>query len=115
MTRAAAGRGVDLSGHRSRKVTARDTVDADLILCMDVEDLLALRRLFPDALRRTTLLGLFGEGPAEIADPCELGEAAARRVIKDIEHGIDALHAFLSAVHWQGRRAPRPRRFAPGG
>ncbi|HEX3585016.1 MAG TPA: ATP-grasp domain-containing protein, partial [Candidatus Angelobacter sp.] len=62
--------GVDLSGHRSRRVTAELLAKADLVIAMDKENLSCLRAEFPEVLERTTLLGLFGNPPAvAIADP----------------------------------------------
>lgn len=72
--------GVDLSGHRARRVTQQQIDDADMILLMDAQNLRALQHEFPHATHKTFLIGLLSaQGPAEIPDPymLSIGEAEA--------------------------------------
>jgi len=95
--RAAASLGIELSGHRSRRISAADVERADLIVCMDLENLLHLRAQFPQAIERATLLGLFAPAPVlEIADPYGLDGNAALGVLRSIAACIDALRARLA-------------------
>jgi protein-tyrosine-phosphatase/predicted ATP-grasp superfamily ATP-dependent carboligase len=97
--RAAESAGLDLVEHRSRRVTARDVERADLILCMDPENLEAVRREFPEAAGRTTLLGLLRR-PAlvRIRDPYMLPEKETREIIAAIDASIEGLSCWLDTL-----------------
>jgi protein-tyrosine-phosphatase/predicted ATP-grasp superfamily ATP-dependent carboligase len=86
--------GVDLSAARARRVTATQVEQADLIVCMDVSHLQRMASEFPQAMGKTTLLGLFRPGGAmEMRDPYDLSPAATRVVFQDMLQAIDALAA----------------------
>jgi len=88
--------GVDLSGHRSRRVTPELLANADLVIAMDNENLNCLRREFPELLERTTLLGLFGNPPAlAIADPYLADEAIACQICDQVRSGVDGLALWI--------------------
>ncbi|MEP6501833.1 MAG: ATP-grasp domain-containing protein [Betaproteobacteria bacterium] len=90
--------GVDVASARARRVTAAQVAAADLIVCMDTSHLERVAAEFPDAVARTTLLGLFNPGgPAEIRDPYDLSPSATRAVFVEM---IQAIEAFA-------RQAPR--------
>ena len=94
--------GVDVSPSRARRVTAAQVAAADLIVCMDVGHLDRMAAEFPDALSKTTLLGLFTpDGPAEIRDPYDLSPSATRAVFVEMLQAIDALAGQVSrlAIH----------------
>ena len=94
--RAANGKGLDLGEHLSRRVRETDVKEADLILCMDLQNLESVRREFPEALTRTTLLGLFAAEPLmEIADPYWLSVDEARHVIESIRLSLLGLSRWL--------------------
>jgi protein-tyrosine-phosphatase/predicted ATP-grasp superfamily ATP-dependent carboligase len=97
--RAAESAGLDLVQHRSRRVCAADVERADLILCMDLEDLEAARGEFPEAAGRTTLLGLL-RSPAllRIPDPYTLTEGQAREVVAAIDASIAGLHSWIEGL-----------------
>jgi protein-tyrosine-phosphatase len=63
--------GVDLDGHRTQLLSHEMVEAADIILVMEPEQETQLERRFPEALRKTFLLGHFAkEAPStEIADP----------------------------------------------
>jgi len=86
--------GVDLSAARAHRVTAAQLDQADLVVCMDVSHLERLAREFPQAMDKTTLLGLFKPGgPVEMRDPYDLSPAATRAVFEQMLAAIDALAA----------------------
>jgi protein-tyrosine-phosphatase/predicted ATP-grasp superfamily ATP-dependent carboligase len=86
--------GVDLSRARAHRVTAAEVERADLVVCMDVGHLERMAREFPQALGKTTLLGLFhAAGPVEMSDPYDLSPAATRAVFEQMLRAIDALAA----------------------
>lgn len=62
--------GVELSEHRSKRVS-RDLINAaDLLVVMDKRNLEAMHHEFPDAMNKTILLGAVGHSEnAEIEDP----------------------------------------------
>ena len=84
--------GIDLSNWSSRGLTEGQIDAADLIVLMDGHNLDSLKRVFPRAVHKATLLGLFNrEGPIEIADPYNADEEQMREVFKDILRAMDAL------------------------
>jgi protein-tyrosine-phosphatase/predicted ATP-grasp superfamily ATP-dependent carboligase len=88
---AAKSLGVDVSGARAQRVTASQIAAANLIVCMDLAHLELIEREFPEALDKTTLLGLFADdGPAEIRDPYDLSPSATRVVLQQMLRAIDA-------------------------
>lgn len=90
--------GFDLSNTRAQRVTAAQVAAADLVVCMDLSHLERVALEFPDALAKTTLLGLFdAAGPVEIRDPYDLSPAATREVFVRMLRALDAL----------ARQAPR--------
>jgi protein-tyrosine-phosphatase/predicted ATP-grasp superfamily ATP-dependent carboligase len=94
--------GVDLSGHRSRRVTAELCANADLVIAMDQENLNSLGSEFSDVLDRTTLLGLFGNPPAlAIADPYLADEGITHRICEQVRSSVDGLAVWIA----NGRRA----------
>jgi protein-tyrosine-phosphatase/predicted ATP-grasp superfamily ATP-dependent carboligase len=102
--RAARSLGVDLTDSRPSVVTIRDVTTADLILVMDAQNYREFSRQFPEALRRTTLLGLFASGPScEIRDPYVSTERETHAVLQHIAAGVDGL------VRWVASREPRGR------
>jgi protein-tyrosine-phosphatase/predicted ATP-grasp superfamily ATP-dependent carboligase len=94
--RAAEAAGLDLVQHRSRRVGAPDIERADLILCMDLDNLEAVHREFPEAAGRTTLLGLLRK-PAlvRIPDPYSLSEKETCAVVAAIDASIEGLSSWL--------------------
>lgn len=101
--------GIDLANSRSKRVTARQVEDADLILVMDLETHEILAQEFPQALPRATLLGLFACEPAlAIPDPYSMTEMEARRVLGQICEAVDGLSGWLS-VSQDGALARDPR------
>lgn len=110
LRKAAKALGIDLSAHRSRRLAKSDVDQADLILCMDVDNLLQLQRLFPHAVPRATLLGLFASPRCvEIPDACELGETQTRAIAAVLQSGIENLAEWLATmprVRLPGLRSP---------
>ena len=77
--------GIDLSSHRSARVTRDQLANADLVIAMDLENLNRLRQEFPEMANRTTLLGLFGTPETlAIADPYLADEAATNRICEQV-------------------------------
>jgi protein-tyrosine-phosphatase len=90
--------GVELSTARAQRVTAEQIAAAELIVCMDLDNLSRMAAEFPDALGRTTLLGLFDpEGPPEVRDPYALPEQETRVELERMLAAIDALQRTFDA------------------
>ncbi|HTX04857.1 MAG TPA: low molecular weight protein-tyrosine-phosphatase [Steroidobacteraceae bacterium] len=101
---AAARRGYDLSELRARVVEPRDFEDFDLILAMDRENLRALERRAPAAVRERLRLFLefapevgisevpdpYYGGPNGFEDVLDLIEAAARGLLEHLRHESQA-------------------------
>ncbi len=84
--------GVDLSAARAQRVSAAQIAEAQLIVCMDLDNLSRMAAEFPDALERTTLLGLFDPaGSPEVQDPYTMRESETRIELERILSAIDAL------------------------
>lgn len=84
--------GVDLSQHRSTCVTRQQLASADLIVAMDLENIERLKAEFPEALPRTTLLGLFADPEAlEIADPYRADAETTHKICEQVRSGIAGL------------------------
>ena len=95
--------GVDLSTARARRVSAVQIADAELIVCMDLDNLSRLAAEFPDALGRSTLLGLFDPaGPPEVRDPYALPEPETRVELQRMLAAIDALARAFEASRRSG-------------
>jgi protein-tyrosine phosphatase len=94
MTRIAAERGYDLSGHTAAQVTAEDLAWADDVLVMDEENYRQLVRRHPDQVRHVRLLDpggipdpwLVDEDPA-YADSLDRIERAVRAYLADLRAG----------------------------
>lgn len=91
--------GINLSGHRSARVTQSQLVDADLVIVMDSENLVQLRQEFPEMVDRATSLGLFATPVTmEIADPYSTDEAFTRRICEQIRDGVEGLAVWIASV-----------------
>ncbi len=98
MLRMAQALGADLSEHRSRRVTRQELLSTDLVIAMDLENVERLKREFPEALSRTTLLGLFAEhSTLEIADPYRADEAATSKICEQVRAGVAGLAGCLAS------------------
>lgn len=89
--------GVDLSQHRSARVTRQQLLAADLVIAMDLENTSLLKQECPEVLPRTTLLGLFADpASVSIADPYLADEAATRTICDQVRSGIEGLAGSLA-------------------
>jgi protein-tyrosine-phosphatase/predicted ATP-grasp superfamily ATP-dependent carboligase len=94
--------GIDLSSHRSVRITRDQLANADLVIAMDLENLNRLRQEFPEMANRTTLLGLFGRPETlAIADPYLADEAASNRICEQVREGVEGMASWLT----QGKRS----------
>ena len=90
LMRVAAGeRGMDLSSHRARRVTADDIVDAELVIAMSRRQADSLLKLEPRAGRRIRLLGAFNPEPNTWGLPADPRRAAASDEEIPDPHGED--------------------------
>lgn len=90
-TVACAGRyGIDLTDHRSHRVTRRDLADAPAIFVFDLENLARVARLAPLALVRTHFLGTLDDDPPMlIADPHGHGQAVLEDTLARIARAVN--------------------------
>ena len=89
--------GIDLSGHRSARVTREQLDHAGLVVAMDLENLARLRSEFPEIANRATLLGLFGNPHrTAIADPYLANESDAHEICKQVRSGVDGLANWMA-------------------
>lgn len=90
-------RNIDLSAHRSAKITPQDLAWADIIVLMDRHNWDALDQLGADR-SKLVWLGAFGAGELEVADPYELDDAHAQRVLDQMEQASRALAERILAA-----------------
>jgi protein-tyrosine-phosphatase/peptidoglycan/xylan/chitin deacetylase (PgdA/CDA1 family)/carbamoylphosphate synthase large subunit len=91
--------GLNVMDHRSRRVTAQDLKQADLILVMDTDTFKKVRTEFPWAVNRTTLLGFFGTKPdPNVRDPYNLSLTESRSVLRHVESSVEGLASWLTAA-----------------
>jgi protein-tyrosine-phosphatase/predicted ATP-grasp superfamily ATP-dependent carboligase len=89
--------GIDLSNHRSARVTPDHLASADLVIVMDLENLDCLRKEFPEIADRATLLGLFRTpGILSIADPYLAEAAATSRICEQVRASIEGLALWVA-------------------
>ena len=84
--------GVDLTTARAHRLESAQLSEADLVVVMDLSHLELMADEFPQALAKTTLLGLFDpDGPAEIRDPYDLAPLPTRETLAQMLRALDAL------------------------
>jgi protein-tyrosine-phosphatase len=62
-------RGLDISRHKARQITWDSVNWADLVLCMSEDQLIDLRKSFPEAQEKFHMLTVFCGAAGEIDDP----------------------------------------------
>jgi len=91
--------GVDLSRHRSLRLSEQVLRETSLILAMDFENVTRLEREMPEFVSRTTLLGLFARPrTSEIHDPYASGLEETRRICQAVRSSVDGLASFLRRI-----------------
>jgi protein-tyrosine-phosphatase/predicted ATP-grasp superfamily ATP-dependent carboligase len=105
----ARSKGIDLSHHVSTRITREQVDRADLIVVMDLDNYEMLAREWPDALRRTTMLGLFGSPPVlSISDPYGLPRGDAAQVFETVRAAVDGLAGWLGGTNASTLKCPAP-------
>jgi protein-tyrosine-phosphatase len=95
--RKAAERRVDLSAHAASRVERDRVASSDVIFVMDIEQLLVLRRRFPEARQKTFLLtSLAPETPMEIGDPINGDESVFQNCFDHITRAVRPLAGVLA-------------------
>jgi protein-tyrosine phosphatase len=90
----AVGYGVDLSPHRSRRLTRAEVRTAPAIFVFDLQSVARLTVLDPLAIARTHLLGSLDDDPGVIiADPHGRGEAVLDQTLARIARAVEHAEA----------------------
>jgi glycosyltransferase involved in cell wall biosynthesis/protein-tyrosine-phosphatase len=90
-------RSVDLSGHTASRLSSERVATSDMIFVMDIPQLVALRKRFPEAAGKTFLLTcLAPEAPMEIEDPVEGGESVFQACFDHISRAVSPIARVLS-------------------
>ena len=89
--------GVDISGHRSRPITAELLRGADLVVTMTSGQRFDLLRDFPEVGNRVFLIKSFGTSkvPADISDPFGGSVKDYRRIRDEIDRAVSDLILFI--------------------
>lgn len=95
---AMAERGINLTGHRSRRLTPQMVEEADLILGMTPQHVEAMRQAFPEARDRIYLLAEMAGESHGIADPYGLSSVTYRVTANEIERLIRAGYERIVAL-----------------
>ena len=95
--RVAASAGVDLSGHRSRRLTPTIVRGADIVLVMERGHLAAVRALGADPERSHVLSEWPGPGEPglEISDPFGASSEAYEECWRRIQHHLDRVVPYI--------------------
>ena len=89
--------GVDISAHRSRKLSRKLVEEADLILAMTGGHLREINQRFPEAKDKVQLLNSFGPGPAaDVADPFGFSADAYRHTRDELVQALGDLLLHLA-------------------
>ena len=92
-------RGIDLSGHVARRLTAELIDGSDLVLTMEMEHLQGVLDLVPDALAKTRMLSRYGAQESRIdppiRDPYGRPKQAYVTCFEELAGYVDALLAEL--------------------
>ena len=103
----ATARSIDLSGHHASPVVPDRVAASDVIFVMDIPQVVAMRRRFPDARGKTCLLTcLAPELPLEIDDPVNGDEAAFQACYDHISRAVRPIVRTLSATAVHRQQAP---------
>lgn len=93
-----AGLGIDLSASQSRRIDTAQVEWAELIVLADMDNLDRLEHEFPNAVGKTTMLGLFLPTPrAVIEDPYHLDATRAGAVAQDVMAAVRGVTAWACA------------------
>ena len=112
---AAAGLGIDLTGHRSRQLSAELIRGADLVLVMEPEQRHAILSVHRRSAATIMLLGDFDPEPIStraIPDPYGRSVEAFVAVYRRIDRCVAVAARALGAAPW--RRTPRPTEVSTG-
>ena len=94
--RRARARGLDLSGHAAAQLTEAEVTSADVVLVMEVDHYLRVRRFYGAPRRKVWLLGAaVPHGPVEIPDPVGGPTEGYDRCFDAIEAAVDAIAVGL--------------------
>jgi glycosyltransferase involved in cell wall biosynthesis/protein-tyrosine-phosphatase len=95
--RTAAERRVDMSSHSASRLDPATVAASDVIFVMEIPQLLALRRRFPEARDKTFLLScLAPETPLEIRDPVDGDESVFQACFDHITRAVRPVVGALS-------------------
>ncbi len=95
-----AGRGYDLSGHRSSLVSGKDLNWADVIVIMDRKNWDMLSELDRKALQKTIWVGgLTQQGSVEIEDPYGRGQKDTMAIIAQLEQCSHLISRALKSLN----------------
>jgi len=92
-----AGRfGVDLGAHRTRRLDRSDIEEADVLLAMEIDQVVKIRRLFPQYRHKVYLFGcLTDEDPLDVADPVYAPEDVFVACFERIDRGVRRIVEML--------------------
>jgi L-malate glycosyltransferase len=97
--RIAGSRGIDLEHHAASPLDAESVAASDVVFVMDVSQLVAMRRRFPEARPKTFLLTcLAGDTPLEVPDPVDGDDPRFEACFDQISQAVRCIIAAMSAV-----------------
>jgi protein-tyrosine phosphatase len=89
--------GIDISGHRSRRLTAEMLQDAGVVVAMTRAHRFHIGKLLPAALKKTRLLMEFADRPdSDVADPFGGSPDVYGTCFEEIKEAVDNL--FLDTI-----------------
>lgn len=97
-------RGLDLSHHRSRKITPALAAEADYLIPMTKSQEEVLKLKFPEQLHKIKRLGDWGAGEMDVCDPWGGGRQVYSECADQITQALSGVQKELSRFgpHFQG-------------
>lgn len=88
--------GVNLSAHRTPRLDRSDIEEADVLLAMEIDQVMEIRRLFPQYRHTVYLFGcLTDEGPLDVADPVYAPKDVFEACFERIDRGVRRIVEML--------------------
>src|SRR5262249_11567579 len=88
--------GVDLGSHRTHRLDRSDIEAADVLLAMEIDHVVEIRRRFPPDRHKVYLFGCLNANAQDVADPVDAPKDVFEACFERIEYGVQRIVEMLS-------------------